>query len=88
MPEVLSTDAMILNARSGSNLPDDLRGLGHDVREIGDGERILPHQIVQRFVRRGDGDLEPLTAGSTKQIAEVRTHAGIVKVKRYGFEMS
>jgi hypothetical protein len=60
---------------------------GHDVREIGDGERILPHQIVQRFVRRADGKLEPVTEGSTKPIAETRTHAGIVKVKRYGFDI-
>jgi hypothetical protein len=70
-----------------SALPDDLRGLGHDVREIGDGERILPYQIVERFVRRADGELEPLTGGSTKPIAETRTHAGIAKVKQYAFEM-
>jgi hypothetical protein len=55
--------------------------------EIGDGERILPHQIVQGFVRRADGELEPLTAESTKPTAETRTHAGIVRVKRYGFDM-
>jgi hypothetical protein len=70
-----------------SRLPDDLRGLGHDVREIGDGQRILPHQIVEQFVRRADGELEPVTEGSTKPVAEVRTHAGIVRVKRYGFDM-
>jgi hypothetical protein len=39
-------------------------------------------------VRRADGELEPLTAGSTKPIAETRLHAGIVKVKRYDFDMS
>jgi hypothetical protein len=71
-----------------STLPDDLRGLGYDVIAAGDGERILPHRIVERFVRRADGKLEPLTAGSTKPIAEVRTHAGIVKVRRYGFDIS
>jgi hypothetical protein len=70
-----------------SRLPDDLRALGHDVREIGDGERILPHRIVERFVRRADGELEPLTEGSTKAIAETRTHAGIVRVMRYGFDI-
>jgi hypothetical protein len=35
----------------------------------GDGERILPHQIVERFTGRADGELEPLT-GSTKPVAE------------------
>jgi hypothetical protein len=71
-----------------SALPDDLRGLGYDVIAAGDGERILPHRIVERFVRRADSELEPLTAGSTKPVAEVRTHAGIVRVKRYGFGLS
>jgi hypothetical protein len=56
------------------------------VREIADSERTLPHQIVQRFVRRADGELEPVTAES-KPIAETRTHAGIAKVKQYAFEM-
>jgi hypothetical protein len=70
-----------------SALPNDLRALGYDVREIGDGERILPHRIVERFTRRADGELEPVTEGSTKPIAETRTHAGIAKVKQYAFEM-
>ena len=60
-----------------STLPNDLRGLGYDVIAAGDGERILPHQIVERFVRRAGGELEPLTAESTKPITETRTHAGI-----------
>jgi hypothetical protein len=70
-----------------SRLPGDLRALGYDVREIGDGERILPHRIVERFVRRADGELEPVTEGSTKPTAEARTHAGITKVKRYSFDI-
>jgi hypothetical protein len=70
-----------------SRVPDELRKLGYDVREIGVGERILPHQIVERFVRRADGELEPLTEGSTKPIAETRTHAGVAKVKQYAFGM-
>lgn len=37
-----SPDVTILNGSLGSNLPDDLRGLGYVVRKIGDGERILP----------------------------------------------
>jgi hypothetical protein len=47
----------------------------------------LPHAIVERFTRRADGELEPATAGSTKPVAETRTHAGIVKVKRFAFDM-
>ncbi len=58
----------------GSSLPDELRKLGYEVTEMGDGERILPHQIVRRFVRRPDGELEPLTAESTKPTAETSTH--------------
>jgi hypothetical protein len=34
-----------------------------------------------------DGELEPVTVGSTKPMAEVRTHASIVKVRRWAFEM-
>lgn len=71
-----------------ATLPDDLRALGHDVREDGDGERILAHRIVERFVRRADGELAPLTAESTGPIAKTRTHAGIVRVKRYAFDMT
>jgi hypothetical protein len=33
------------------------------------------------------GELEPLTAGSTRPVAETRMHAGIVRVERYGFDM-
>jgi hypothetical protein len=48
--------------------PDDVRKLGYDVTEIGEGERILATAIVERFVIRADGELEPVTEGSTKQI--------------------
>jgi hypothetical protein len=70
----------------GSTLPDDVRTLGHQVREAGDGERILATAITEQFTRRADGELEPLTEGSTKPIAETRTHAGICKVRRYAFD--
>jgi hypothetical protein len=71
----------------GSTLPDELRKTGYDVTEIGEGERILPTAIVERFVLRADGELEPLIAGSTRPIASTVTHAGICKVKRYAFDM-
>jgi hypothetical protein len=71
----------------GSTLPDELRKLGLDVSEIGEGERILPHQIVEKFVARADGELELMTEGSTRPITTVVHHAGIVKVQRYDFDM-
>jgi hypothetical protein len=55
--------------------------------EIDDGERILAAAIVERFTLTADGEFEPLVEGSTKPVAEVRRHAGIVKVKRYRFDM-
>jgi hypothetical protein len=55
------------------------------VEEIGEGERILPFGIVEKFVRGDDGTMQPLTEGSTRPIAEVRTHAGIAKVRRFSF---
>jgi hypothetical protein len=70
-----------------STLPAELRAAGYDVIETGDGERILPHQIIERFARRADGGLELLTAGSTKPVVETRTHAGIVPVGRYRFDI-
>jgi hypothetical protein len=55
--------------------------------EIGEGERILP-TAVEKFGMRADGELDPLTPGSTRPVAWTVTHAGICKVKRYGFEIS
>jgi hypothetical protein len=70
-----------------SPLPDDLRERGFDLVDEGAGSRILHAAIVERFARRADGQLVLATEGSTRPIAESRTHAGIVKVKRYAFEM-
>ena len=50
--------------------------------------RIIAGTIVERFTRRAEGELEPFTEGSTKPMVEAKTHAGIVKVKRYVFGMS
>jgi hypothetical protein len=44
-------------------------------------------KITGHFVNIVRGELEPATAGSTMPIAETRTHAGMVKVRRYAFEM-
>jgi hypothetical protein len=61
----------------GSTLPADLCNAGYDFTEIGEGERILPTAIVEKFVARADGEFEPLTEGSTRPIASTVTHAGI-----------
>jgi hypothetical protein len=67
---------------------DELRAqLGYDVRELGDGERILAAAIIEQFTLTADGEFEPLTEGSTKPIAQTRRHAGI-KVKQYGLSMA
>jgi hypothetical protein len=58
-----------------------------DVREEGEGQRILD-SIVENFARRSDGELQPLTEGSTATIAHTVRHAGIVKVRRFGFDMT
>jgi hypothetical protein len=71
----------------GSTLPAELRKAGYDVRDIGDGERIVATAITERFCRGADGELEPLTSGSTRAVAQVVAHAGVCKVKRYAFRM-
>jgi hypothetical protein len=78
---------MTVECLPDGSLPGDLRGLGYTLRADGEGQRILPHGIVQQFTRRADGELEPVTAESTARIAETRTHAGITKVKRYSFDI-
>jgi hypothetical protein len=60
---------------------------GCDVRDLGHGERILASAIVEKFVMRADGELEPATAESSRPIALTQTHADIAKVKRYSFDM-
>ena len=40
--------------------------MGYDVRDLGDGERILAAAMIEKFVTRADGELELLTSGSTK----------------------
>jgi hypothetical protein len=72
----------------GSALPGELRAMGCDVRDLGDGERILAAAIIEKFVTRADGELEPLTPGSTRPVASTVTHAGICKVTRYSFEIA
>jgi hypothetical protein len=34
-----------------------------------------------------DGQLEPLTSGSTRAVAQIVTHAGICVVRRHAFDI-
>jgi hypothetical protein len=78
-----------LEVLPGSPLPNALRARGYQVErdEPAHGERILPHSIVEWFVRGGDGTLELATAGSTKPIASRVTHAGITATECYWFNL-
>ena len=69
-----------------SYLPSS-RSTSYDVTEIGEGERILPTAVIEKFGMRAEGELEPLTAGSTRPVAPTVTHAGICKAKRGAFDM-
>jgi hypothetical protein len=50
-----------------STLPAELRQLGYDVTEIGDGERILAAAITEEFTMTADGEFEPLASGRVDQ---------------------
>jgi hypothetical protein len=73
------------DALPSSPFPDHLRGLGYDLTEIDGGERILASAVTERFARRADGELEPLTPDSTERVAQTVTHAGIVKARQFSF---
>jgi len=74
----------------GSPLPEELRQQGHDIRpaDPAQGERILAGTIVEKLTLTSCGVFEPLTKGSTKPVAEVRRHDGIVRVQRHKFNAS
>jgi hypothetical protein len=48
-----------------------------------DYQRIIAGTIIERFSRTSSGALKLLTPGSTKPVAEVHQHAGIVAVLRF-----
>jgi hypothetical protein len=66
---------MRMECLPGSTLPDELRNKGYTVTEIGEGMRILPAAIVTLTVVEGSSVPIPVT------------HAGIVRVQRYGFAL-
>ena len=65
-----------------------LRKPAPDPVATGDGERIVPTAITERFCIGAGGELQPVTSGSTHAVAQVVTHAGIVKVKRWAFSLA
>jgi hypothetical protein len=46
-------------------LPNDMRQLGYDAREIGEGLRILANAITQKLTLTSCGIFEEMTEGST-----------------------
>ncbi|WP_316205387.1 hypothetical protein [Bradyrhizobium sp. SZCCHNS3004] len=77
------TNPAILEVLPGSYLLDELREAGYEPMPAGEGERIIPGQIVQRFTMTSDGAFEPLAAESTRSVALTTMHAGITRVLRY-----
>jgi hypothetical protein len=70
-----------------SPLPNELRGLGYDLTEIGETQRIVATAIVQRLVIGADGEHQVLTEGSTRPMTSTVTHAGICRVQPYAFKL-
>jgi hypothetical protein len=52
-----------------------------------DGERILANKVEERMIRNDDGAFAPLVEGSTREVATIITHAGIVKTQRWSFSL-
>jgi hypothetical protein len=72
----------------GSTLPVELQAQGYDLSAAVEGERIVPTAITEQLCIGADGELEPLTSGSTRPVAQTVTHAGICKVHRYALSIS
>ena len=68
-------------------VPAETTRAGCKLQELPPGERILHSAIVEKFARRTDGELEPLTPGSTERVAQTVTYAGIVKTRRFSFAL-
>jgi hypothetical protein len=70
-----------------STLPDQLRQAGYDLTDAGVGERLLANAIETRLTLTSSGGYELMTEGSTKPVASIVRHAGIVPVKRFTFSI-
>jgi hypothetical protein len=70
-----------------SSLPEELCELGYGVVPDGEGQRILPAAIVERFTKNTDGTLGILTERSTLPVTTIVHHAGIARVLRLAFAL-
>ncbi|RXH15220.1 hypothetical protein [Bradyrhizobium guangzhouense] len=77
--------AVTIDVLPGSTLPDELSTAGYRVERIGEGERILPGSVVVKYTTGRDGELRPITEGSTAPVTMTQRHAGIARVVRYSF---
>jgi hypothetical protein len=68
-----------------STLPYELLAAGYDLRPADPptGERMLAAAITQKLTLSSCGIFEEMTEGGTKPVAQVPTHAGILRVTRY-----
>jgi hypothetical protein len=69
----------------GSALPEVLAKIGYKLRAELQGERILPHAVVEEFTKNADGSLGALTDGSTQAVSVRVTNAGVARVEKYSF---
>ena len=78
---------VVFEALPESTLPDELAG--YDIRPADPPEtmRLLAHAIEQKLTLSSCGIFETMTEGSTKAVAQVRTHDGICRVLRFTFTL-
>jgi hypothetical protein len=67
---------VMVEALPDSTMPDRLRRLDYQLRDEGDGQRILAHAITETI----------LAEDGKKPIRKV-THAGITTVQRFSFDL-
>ena len=61
----------------GSSLPVEPQAQGYALSAAGEGERIVPTAIIERFCIGADGVLEPLTTGSIRPVVQTVSHANL-----------
>lgn len=80
------SDVVRFDCLPRSDLPDELRELGLKVErdDPPTSERIVSGAIIETAMRGGDGELVPLTEGSSLPVVRIE-HAGICAVERWRF---
>jgi hypothetical protein len=81
------SDTVTFECMPASTLPAELEAAGYDLVPADPPEtsRILAAPIEVRMTLSSSGAFEEMTEGSTKPVAQIRTHAGIARVLRYSF---